>query len=70
MEGNDVFFQTTSLPFIQHPTQRAADGGYVPRFRVGFWRETFPCRGLVQPLPTTANADRWAASCNKQLKKA
>jgi len=23
-------------------TQRAADGGYVPHFRAGFWLETFP----------------------------
>jgi len=51
MEGNDVFFQTTSLPFIQHPTQRAADGGYVPHFWAGFWRGAFLCRGPLQPSP-------------------
>jgi len=35
----------------KRPTQRAADGGYVPRFRAGSWREAFPCRGPVQPSP-------------------
>jgi len=33
------------------PTQRAADGGYVPHFRVGFWLEAFPFQGPVQPIP-------------------
>lgn len=32
-------------------TQRAADGGYVPHFRAGFWPEALPCGGPLQPSP-------------------
>jgi len=48
------------FPAKGSPTQRAADGGYVPRFRAGFWREASSILKADPALPTTANADRWA----------
>jgi len=46
-----VFYWRCVLHNKSRPTQRAADGGYVPHFRAGFWLEAFPCRGLAQPSP-------------------
>jgi hypothetical protein len=58
------YVQPSASSEIRSPTQRAADGGYAPRFLGIFLAWSFSQFDGESTLPpTAANADHWAVQC-------